>query len=125
MSFTGAIGNQIAPWSIQTLPLHAGLYRAGPYTVPPKRGNNMERNYLNKSMCEKMFEEELSVMEELDDSRKSEARMHKESMRGTSQKIMGHIMEVEKTVTGMEVFCRTKKTCSCHLGMGSRRCCPN
>ena len=49
MSSTVSPGNQVA-----SLPLHAGLCRGGPYTSLADRGNNMERNDLNKSMCEEL-----------------------------------------------------------------------
>ena len=40
-------GNQVASWSTQTLPLHAGLCRGGPYTSLANCENNMEKNDLN------------------------------------------------------------------------------
>ena len=53
--------NQITSWSTQTLPLHAGPCRGGPYTSLTDRGNNMEKNNLNKSMYEELFGGKLEV----------------------------------------------------------------
>ena len=56
VSPTVSSGNQVASWSIQTLPLHAGHCKGRPYTSLVNRRNNMEKNDLNKSMCEELFE---------------------------------------------------------------------
>ena len=51
VSSTVSPGNQVASWSIQTLPLNTGLCRGEPYTSLADRTNNVKRNDLNKSMC--------------------------------------------------------------------------
>ena len=61
MSSTVSPGNQVASWSIQTLPLHAVPCKGGSYTSLADRGDNMERNVLDKSMREGLFRRKLDV----------------------------------------------------------------
>ena len=67
-------GNQVTSCSTQNLPLHAGLCRGGPYTSLANRGKNMEKNDLNKSMCEEFFGGELEASVEPNYNRRSDAR---------------------------------------------------
>ena len=55
VSFMVSPGNPFASWSIQTLPLHAGLCKGGPYTSLADCENNIEKNDLNKSMCKELI----------------------------------------------------------------------
>ena len=61
VSSTVSPGNQVASWSIQTLPLRERPSGGEPYTCIADRGNSMERNNLNKIMCEKLFGGKLEV----------------------------------------------------------------
>ena len=70
-------GNQVASWSTQTLPLHAGLCRGGPYISLANLGINMEKNDLNKSMCEEFSGGKLEVTVVPNCYVKSDARRQK------------------------------------------------
>ena len=63
MSFTVTLGNQAASYSIEALPLHAGLCRGGPNTSLATHGIMMEISDLNKILCEKLFGGEMDVTE--------------------------------------------------------------
>ena len=102
-------GNQIASWSIQTLPLHAEPCRGGPYTSLADRGNIMEKNNLNASMCEELFGEKLELMVMSDCFEKSDARRQKNCLYGTLQIAMKRISTIEEIVQKMDEFCRIKK----------------
>ena len=109
VSPTVSPGNQVASWITQTLPLHAGLYRGGPYTSLANRGNNMEKNDLNKSMCKELFRGKLEVTVVPDCYEKSDARRQKNCPYGTFQKAMKRISTIEEMVQNMDEFCRIKK----------------
>ena len=95
VSSTVSPGNQVASWSIQILPLDAELCRGGPYTSLADRGNNMEKNDLNKSMCKELFGEELEVTVVPDCFEKSDARRQKNYLCGTLQIAMKRISTIE------------------------------
>ena len=77
MSSTVSPGNQVDSWSIWTFPLHARLGKGGPYTSLDDRGNNMERNDLNRSMCEELFGGKMEETAVSDYFKKSDARPQK------------------------------------------------
>ena len=97
-------GNQVASWSTQTLPLHAGLCRSGPYTSLANCGNNMEKNDLNKSMCEELFDGKLEVTVVSDCFEKSDARWQKNYLYGRLQIAMKRISTIEEMVQKMDEF---------------------
>ena len=74
MSPTVSPGNQVASWSTQTLLLYVKLWRSTPYTFLANRGNNIEKNDVNKSMCEELFERKLAITVVPDCFEKSDAR---------------------------------------------------
>ena len=80
-------GNRVASWSIQTLPLHAGVCSAGTYTFLANRRNNMKKHNLNRSMCEELFIGKLEVTVVPDCFEKSDARRQKNCLYGTLQKL--------------------------------------
>ena len=102
-------GNQVASWSTQTVPLHARLCRGEPYTSLAKRGNNMEKNYLNKSMCEESFGGKLEITVVPDGYEKSDARRQKKCLYGTLQNAMKRIPTIEEMAQKMDESCRIKK----------------
>ena len=75
-------GNQVTSCSTQNLPLHAGLCRGGPYTSLANRGKNMEKNDLNKSMCEELFGGKLEVTVVPDCFEKYDAKQQKNYLYG-------------------------------------------
>ena len=102
-------GKQVASWSTQTLPLHSELCRGGPHTSQANRGNNMEKNDLNKSMCEESFGGNSEVTVVPDCYEKSDARQQKNCLYGTLQNAMNRISTMEKMIQKMDEFCRIKK----------------
>ena len=101
--------NQVVSWSTQSLPLHAGLCKGGPYTSLANRGNNMEKNDLNKSMCEELFSGKLEVTVVPDCYEKSDARRQKNCLYGTLQYATKRISTIEEMVQKIDEFCRIKK----------------
>ena len=85
----------------------------------------MEKNDLNKSMCEELFGGNLEVTLVPDCSEKSEARQQKYCLYGSLQIAMNRISTVEEMVQKMDEFCGIKMTCSCQIERVSRRCCTN
>ena len=92
-----------------------GALQGGPYTSQANRGNNMEKNDLNKSMCEGLFGGKLEVTVVPDCFEKSDARWQKNCLYETLQIAMKRISTIEEMVQKMDEFCRIKKT---HGGLG-------
>ena len=55
-------------------------------------------------MCEEIFGGEIEIEKEPGEIRKSEAKLHKESMKKTYQNLLKHITRVEAAVKGMVTF---------------------
>ena len=72
----------------------------------------MEKNDLNKSMCEELFGGNLEVTVVPDCCEKSDAKRQKNCLYGMLQIVMKRISTIEKMVQQMDEFCRIK-TCSC------------
>ena len=104
MSPTVSPGNQVASWSTQTIPLHAGLCRSGPYTSLANYENNIEKNDLNKSMCEELFGGKLEVTVVPDCYEKSDARRQKNCLYGTLPNSMKRIFTIKEMVQKMDKF---------------------
>ena len=69
----------------------------------------MEKNDLNKSMCEELFGGKLKVTVVPDCFEKSDARRPKNCLYGTLQIAMKRIFTIEEMVQKMDEFCRIKK----------------
>ena len=69
----------------------------------------MERNNLNKSMCEKFFGGKLEVSVVPNCFAKSDARWQKDCLYETLQIAMKRISTIEEMVQKMDEFCRIKK----------------
>ena len=98
VSSTVSPGNQVTSWSIRTLPLYAGLCRVGSYTSLADRGIYMERNDLNKCMCEKLFGGKLGVTVEPDYGERSDARQQKGCLYETLQIAIKRISRIDEIV---------------------------
>ena len=85
----------------------------------------MEKNDLNKSMCEELFGEKSEVTVVSNCFEKSDARWQKNCRYGTLQITMKRICIIEAMVHKMDEFCRMKKTCSCQLERVLLRYCAN
>ena len=85
----------------------------------------MERNDLNKSMCEESFGGKLAVTVVPDCFEKSDVRWLKDCLYGRLQIAMKRISMIEEMVQKIDAFYRIKKTCFCQLERVSRRCCTN
>ena len=109
VSPTVSPGNQVASWSTQTLPLHAGLCRGGPYTSLANHGNNMEKNDLNKRMCEELFGGKMEVTVMPHCYEKSDARRQKNCLYWILQNAMKSISTIEEMVQKVDEFCRMKR----------------
>ena len=73
-----SLRNQFAFWSVQTLPLPAGLCRSGPHTSLADRGNNIESNDLNNSMCEAAHEVKQAVSKDAKGRRRAPIKLDPE-----------------------------------------------
>ena len=69
----------------------------------------MERNDLNKIMCEELFEENLEVTVLPDCFKKSDARRQKNCPYGVLQIKMKHISSIDEMVQKIDEFCRIKR----------------
>ena len=125
VSSTAFAENQVASWSVQTRPVHARLCRGGPYSSLADRGNNMEKNDLNKNMCEELFGGKLEVTMVPDCFEKSDTRRQKNCLYGTLHIAIKRISTIEEMVEKMDEFCKIKETCSCQLERVSQRCFTN
>ena len=68
----------------------------------------MEKQNLNTSMCEELFEGELDVVEVPDDCEKSQARRHRNWLHQLNERDCYSLQKVMDTLKRMEDFCRTK-----------------
>ena len=87
----------------------------GSYTSLADRGNNLEKNDSNKTMCEELFGGKFEVKVVPDCFRMSDTRRQKHCLYGTLQIAMKRISAIEEIVHKMDEFYRIKKTCSCQL----------
>ena len=85
--------------------------------------NNMEKNNLNKSMCEELFRGKLEVTVVPDCFEKSDARRKKNCLYGTLQMAIKHISVIKEMVQKMDEFCRIKKNMFLPIRESIRRCC--
>ena len=69
----------------------------------------MERNDLNKSICEELFGGKLEVAAESDYSQRSNARQQKDCLYGTFQMQMKLTSRVEEIVQNIHEFCKIKR----------------
>ena len=77
-----------------------------PYTSLANHGNNLEKNDLNKSMCEELFGGKLEVTVVPDCFEKSDTRQQKNCLYGTLQIAMKCISTIEEMVQKMDKICR-------------------
>ena len=112
MSHTVSLGYQATSYSIEALPLHAGLCRGGSIASLATRGIKMELENLNKIMREELFGGELNVTEETVDAfetDKSQVRQYRNWLHGRNEKQLEILKKVESALENMESFSRTKK----------------
>ena len=75
------------------------------------RGNKMECENLNKSLCEELFAGEVDMLEEpLED--KSQTRRHRDEMHRSHGVVLVRLQKMVVALQEMENSCKTKKTCS-------------
>ena len=96
---------KVASWCSQTLHLHAGLCRGGPYTSLADSGNNIKTNDLNETV-------------EPDYSLNADARRIKNFLYGTLHMQMKRISRIEEMVQNIDEFCRIKK----HVPANNKGC---
>ena len=85
----------------------------------------MDKNELNKCMCEELFGGMLEVTVLPNCFEKSNARWQKKCLYETLQIAMKRISTIEEMVQKMDEFCRIKKPCPCQLERVTRRYCTN